>query len=198
MNEKNSKSGFESDKIKKMTLSDSIAQADDPRFKAIMDKGESIARGAFVILIARVFGLACTFVTMNIVLPRIMPVGNFATFQIIMSFVIIFEIAIHYGLPSAISKLVAEDLRFIGFFLTKGFKIQIWFSLALFAATILLSPLITLYLRENLTFALLFGMAMIDIPAYAMYNIKMSVLNGLRRFTKESYTVLWYEASRTA
>ena len=197
MNEKNSKSGFESDKIKKMTLSDSIAQADDPRFKAIMDKGESIARGAFVILIARVFGLACTFVTMNIVLPRIMPVGNFATFQIIMSFVIIFEIAIHYGLPSAISKLVAEDLRFIGFFLTKGFKIQIWFSLALFAATILLSPLITLYLRENLTFALLFGLAMIDIPAYAMYNIRMSVLNGLRRFTRESYTVLWYNASRT-
>ena len=161
-----------------------------------MANGESIGRGALVILIARIFGLACTFVTMNIVLPRLMPTGDFGTFYILMSFVIIFEIAIHYGLPSAISKLVAEDFRFIGFFLTKGFKLQVWFSLILFAITLLLSPVVTMYLKEDRTFMLLFALAMIDIPAYAMYNIRMSVLNGLRRFTWEAYTVLWYNASR--
>ena len=160
-------------------------------------EGESIARGTFVILLSRVFGLGCTFITMNIVLPRLMPEGNFGNFQVLMSFVLAFEIALHYGLPAAVSKFIAEDRAFLGYFLTRGFMLQVWFSLILFAFSLLISPIATLYFRESWTFALLFGLAMIDIPAYAMYNIRMSVLNGLRRFTKESYTVIWYNASRT-
>ncbi len=160
-------------------------------------EGESVARGTFVILLARIFGLACTFITMNIVLPRLMPEGNFGNFQVLMSFVLAFEIALHYGLPAAVSKFIAEDRAFLGYFLTKGFKLQVWFSLILFAISLVLSPIATLYFKESWTFALLFALAMIDIPAYAMYNIRMSVLNGLRRFTKESYTVIWYNASRT-
>ncbi|MCX6647174.1 MAG: oligosaccharide flippase family protein [bacterium] len=197
MDKKDKNPDFNPDALKKLTLSDSSGAETDETAREIFAKGESIGRGAFVILIARIFGLACTFITMNIVLPRLMPAGDFGSFQIIMSFVIIFEIAIHYGLPSAISKLVAEDIRFIGFFLTKGFKLQVWFSLILFATTLLLSPIITYYLKEDRTFILFFALAMIDIPAYAMYNIRMSVLNGLRRFTRESYTVLWYNARRT-
>ncbi len=160
-------------------------------------EGESIARGTFVILLARVFGLACTFVTMNIVLPRIMPEGDFGNFQVLMSFVMAFEIALHYGLPAAVSKFIAEDRAFLGYFLTKGFKLQVWFSLILFAISLVIAPIATKYFRETFVFGLLFALAMIDIPAYAMYNIRMSVLNGLRRFTKESYTVIWYNASRT-
>jgi O-antigen/teichoic acid export membrane protein len=197
VNKKDKNPDFNPDALKKLTLSDSSGVENDATTREIFTKGESIGRGALVILIARVFGLACTFITMNIVLPRLMPTGDFGSFQIIMSFVIIFEIAIHYGLPSAISKLVAEDIRFVGFFLTKGFKLQVWFSLILFTATLLLSPIVTFYLKENRTFMIFFALAMIDIPAYAMYNIRMSVLNGLRRFTRESYTVLWYNASRT-
>ncbi len=160
-------------------------------------EAESVARGTFVILLARIFGLGCTFVTMNIVLPNIMPEGAFGNFQVLMSFVLAFEIALHYGLPAAVSKFIAEDRAFLGYFLTKGFKLQIWFSLILFVISLIISPIATWYFKENLTFALLFALAMIDIPAYAMYNIRMSVLNGLRRFTKESYTVIWYNASRT-
>jgi len=160
-------------------------------------EGESVARGTFVILLARIFGLACTFVTMNIVLPRLMPEGNFGNFQVLMSFVLAFEIALHYGLPAAVSKFIAEDRAFLGYFLTKGFMLQVWFSLILFAISLVISPIATLYFKESWTFALLFALAMIDIPAYAMYNIRMSVLNGLRRFTKESYTVIWYNISRT-
>ena len=160
-------------------------------------EGESIARGTFVILLARLFGLGCTLVTMNFVLPRIMPEGDFGNFQVLMSFVMAFEIALHYGLPAAVSKFIAEDRAFLGYFLTKGFKLQVWFSLILFGISLLIAPIATRYFRETYVFGLLFALAMIDIPAYAMYNIRMSVLNGLRRFTKESYTVIWYNASRT-
>lgn len=160
-------------------------------------EGESIARGTFVILLARIFGLFCTFITMNIVLPNKMPEGEFGNFQVLMSFVMAFEIALHYGLPAAVSKFIAEDRAFLGYFLTKGFKLQVWFSLILFGISLLIAPIATLYFRETWMFALLFVLAMIDIPAYAMYNIRMSVLNGLRRFTKESYTVVWYNMSRT-
>ncbi len=159
--------------------------------------GESIARGTFVILLSRIFGLGCTFITMNVVLPRLMPEGHFGNFQVLMSFVLAFEIALHYGLPAAVSKFIAEDRAFLGYFLTKGFMLQVWFSLILFAISLLISPIATIYFNESRTFALLFALAMIDIPAYAMYNIRMSVLNGLRRFTRESYTVIWYNASRT-
>lgn len=161
-------------------------------------EGESIARGTLVILLSRIFGLGCTFVTMNIVLPRLMPEGNFGNLQVLMSFVLAFEIALHYGLPAAVSKFIAEDRAFLGYFLTKGFMMQVWFSLILFAISLAISPIATLYFREDWSFALLFALAMVDIPAYAMYNIRMSVLNGLRRFTRESYTVIWYNASRTA
>jgi O-antigen/teichoic acid export membrane protein len=160
-------------------------------------EGESIAKGTFVILLARIFGLACTFITMNIALPRLMPEGNFGDFQVLMSFVLAFEIALHYGLPAAVSKFIAEDRDFLGYFLTKGFKLQIWFSLILFGISLVICPIATLYFKADLRFALLFAFAMVDIPAYAMYNIRMSVLNGLRRFTKESYTVIWYNGTRT-
>jgi len=160
-------------------------------------EGESIARGTLVILLSRVFGLGCTFITMNIVLPRLMPEGHFGNFQVLMSFVMAFEIALHYGLPAAVSKFIAEDRNFLGYFLSKGFILQVWFSLILFAISLAISPIATVYFKESFSFAMLFALAMIDIPAYAMYNIRMSVLNGLRRFTRESYTVIWYNASRT-
>lgn len=160
-------------------------------------EGESIAKGTFVILLSRIFGLACTFVTMNIMLPRLMPEGNFGDFGLLMSIVLAFEIALHYGLPAAVSKFIAEDRAFLGYFVTKGFKLQVWFSLVLFAISMIFAPAATWFYGKDLHFWLLFVLAMVDIPAYAMYNIRMSVLNGLRRFTKESYTVIWYNASRT-
>ncbi|MFH1676319.1 MAG: oligosaccharide flippase family protein, partial [bacterium] len=159
--------------------------------------GESIARGTFVILIARIFGLACTFITTSIVLPRLMPEGNFGYFKVFMSFVMAFEVALHYGLPAAVSKFIAEDYAFLGYFLTRGFRLQVWFSLILFAISLFIAPIFTVLQQKDVTFGLLFALAMVDIPAYAMYNIRMSVLNGLRRFTKESYTVIWYNGSRT-
>jgi len=189
----NDKSPEHSDDLADLTISGKASTES----RSSIHQGESIARGTFVILLSRVFGLACTFVTMNIVLPRLMPEGDFGNFQILMSFVLAFEIALHYGLPAAVSKFIAEDLAFLGYFLTKGFKLQIWFSLILFAVSLFINPFATLFYKEDFTFALLFALAMIDIPAYAMYNIRMSVLNGLRRFTKESYTVVWYNASRT-
>jgi len=160
-------------------------------------EGESMAKGTFVILLARIFGLGCIFLTMYVVLPRVMSEGQFGNFRILMSFVVAFETALHYGLPAAVSKFIAEDRAFLGYFLTRGFWLQIWFSLILFGISLLIAPIATVFYREDLTFGLLFVLAMIDIPAYAVYNIRMSVLNGLRRFTKESITVLWYEASRT-
>jgi O-antigen/teichoic acid export membrane protein len=156
-----------------------------------------MARGTFVILLARIFGLGCIFVTMYIVLPRVMPEGEFGNFRILMSFVVAFETALHYGLPAAVSKFIAEDRAFLGYFLTKGFWLQIWFSLILFGISLIIAPIATVFYKENFVFGMLFVLAMLDIPAYAIYNIRMSVLNGLRRFTKESITVLWYEASRT-
>jgi O-antigen/teichoic acid export membrane protein len=161
-------------------------------------EGESIARGTFVILLARVFGLFCTFITMNIALPRIMPEGDFGNLQVMMSFVMAFEIALHYGLPAAVSLFIARDRAFLGYFLTRGFKLQVGFSAILFVIALAISPVATIYFKETWTFAFLFCLAMVDIPAYAMYNIRMSVLNGLRRFTRESYTVVWYNGSRTA
>jgi len=168
--------------------------------QSIMDdpEGESIAKGTFVILLSRIFGLGCTFITMNIALPRLMSPGNLEDFGLLMTVVMAFEIALHYGLPAAVSKFIAEDRAFLGYFVTKGFKLQVWFSLILFLISIILAPIAMVNWSRNLTFMLLFIFAMIDIPAYAMYNIRMSVLNGLRRFTKESYTVIWYNASRTA
>ena len=192
-----SQNNSDADLIKDLTLSGGpSADSGDDALPGGAE-GESMARGTFVILLARIFGLGCIFVTMYIVLPRVMPEGLFGNFRILMSFVVAFETALHYGLPAAVSKFIAEDRAFLGYFLTRGFWLQIWFSLILFAISMVIAPIATIFYKEDLTFGLLFVLAMLDIPAYAIYNIRMSVLNGLRRFTKESITVLWYEASRT-
>jgi len=183
--------------LKDLTISSPSTEGIGEEVQNFASEGESIARGTFVILLARIFGLACNFITMSIALPRLMPEGHFENFGLLMSVVMGFEIALHYGLPAAVSKFIAEDKRFLGYFLTKGFRLQVWFSLILFAFSLVLDPIATVFSKKDLTFALLFAFAMIDIPAYAMYNIRMSVLNGLRRFTRESYTVIWYNASRT-
>jgi O-antigen/teichoic acid export membrane protein len=183
--------------LRDATLSGQRGPVSDKRELPGGHEGESMARGTFVILLARIFGLGCIFVTMYIVLPRVMPEGEFGNFRILMSFVVAFETALHYGLPAAVSKFIAEDRAFLGYFLTKGFWLQIWFSLILFGISLIIAPIATVFYKENFVFGMLFVLAMLDIPAYAIYNIRMSVLNGLRRFTKESITVLWYEASRT-
>ena len=109
----------------------------------------------------------------SIVLPNLMPEGEFGNLQVFMSFVMAFEIALHYGLPAAVSKFIAEDTDFLGYFLTKGFKLQVIFSLVLFVISLIISPFATMFFKADTTFWLLFVLAMVGFSAAIVFGFQV-------------------------
>lgn len=164
----------------------------------IQTKGESIGRGVFVIMISQVLFLFFNY-ALYYYLGRKFIEGDFGNYRAGYGLILAFEMALHYGIPVAVAKYISEDSNYLGFFIKKGVWLQVKFALFLYAAFVIAAAILILGVwRENPLLFLIFVFAGTDIVLYAAYNIRMSILNPLRRFSREAVIVIIYSFSRFA
>lgn len=169
------------------------------RSEAAPPKADSINRGTFAILLSQVLTLGLTWAGQLLVAnhPAIKASsGEYYNYQIILSVVLLLTHLIHYGLPSAVGKYVAEDPAYAGYFLSRGWRLQLNFVGALLGIAAILAPLIVLLVIRDAAYFAPYAIAMLSVPAYAWFNQRTSVMGGLRLFTPESKIYAVYAVVR--
>jgi len=170
-----------------------------PSSGAAPPKADSINRGTLAILISQVLALGLTWGGQLLIAnhPAIKAAsGEYYNYQIILSVVMLLTHLIHYGLPSAVGKYVAEDPAFAGYFLSRGWRLQMNFVWALLGIALVLAPFIVLFVIRDPAYFGPYAIAMISVPAYAWFNQRTSVMGGLRLFTAESKIYAVYAVVR--
>jgi O-antigen/teichoic acid export membrane protein len=164
----------------------------------ILTRGETITRGVFVILISQVIYLFLNY-ALFYYLGKKFIAGDFGNYQVGYRLILAFELALMYGIPVTVAKYVSEDPNYLGFFMGKGASLQLKFSAMLYFVYVIVAAILVLGVwRQGIPLFLIFIFAGTDIMVYAAYNIRMSILNPLRRFTREAFIVMGYSFSRFA
>ncbi len=162
----------------------------------IESRGESIGRGVFVILISQVLYLFLNY-ALFYYLGRKFEEGNFGFYQAGYRLILAFELALMYGIPVTVAKYVSEDPNYLGFFMGRGAWLQIKFAVVLFFIYCIVAAVLVLGVwKQSPLLFLVFLFAGTDIILYAAYNIRMSVLNPVRMYTREAFIVIGYSFSR--
>lgn len=167
--------------------------------QAAPPKADSINRGTAAILLSQILALGLTWAGQLLVAnhPAIKGAqGEYYNYQLILSVVLLLTHLIHYGLPSAVGKYVAEDPNFAGYFLSTGWKLQRRFVGALLGIAAVLAPIVVLGVIRDAAYFLPYVIAMLSVPAYAWFNQRTSVMGGLRLFTPESKIYAVYAVVR--
>jgi O-antigen/teichoic acid export membrane protein len=152
---------------------------------------QSIGKGSLAIMFAQLAFLGFNFLLRTFLAHRI-SAADLDIYHLVVSVLIMsFQRIIHYGLPVAVSKYLSQDPAYLGYFMTKGLRLQIYFSLILFLIAILLTPAIVGAVN-NKTVVIPYLLGCLSIPFFAIYNIRLCILNGLRRFYQEALTMFSY------
>lgn len=162
----------------------------------IQSKGESIGRGIFVILISQLLYLFVNYALFYYLGKRFVE-GNFGNYQAGYRLILAFELALMYGIPVTVAKYVSKDARYLGFFMGKGMWLQLKFAIVLYFVFVFMAGVLILGVwQQGILLFLIFLFAGTDIILYGIYNIRMSVLNPMRKFTREAFIIICYSLSR--
>ena len=164
--------------------------------EAIQAKGESMGKGIFVILISQLMYLFVNYALFYYLGKRFIE-GDFGNYQAGYRLILAFELAMMYGIPVTVAKYVSEDARYLGFFMGKGMWLQMKFAIGLYVVYIIVAAVLILCVwQQGIVLFLIFLFAGSDIILYSIYNIRMSVLNPIRKYTREAVIVICYSLSR--
>ncbi|MFH1514975.1 MAG: hypothetical protein ABIG42_05890 [bacterium] len=149
---------------------------------------QSIGKGSLAIMSAQIFFLGFNFI-LRTYLAHNVSAAELDIYHLVVSVLIMsFQRIIHYGLPVAVSKYLSQDPAYLGYFMTKGFRLQIYFSLILFLIAITITPAVVIIVK-NKAIVIPYLIGCLSIPFFAIYNIRLCILNGLRRFYQEAVTM---------
>ncbi len=164
--------------------------------EAIQAKGESMGKGIFVILISQLMYLFVNYALFYYLGQHFIE-GDFGNYQAGYRLILAFELAMMYGIPVTVAKYVSEDARYLGFFMGKGMWLQMKFAIGLYVVYIIVAAVLILGVwQQGITLFLIFLFAGSDIILYSIYNIRMSILNPIRKYTREAVIVICYSLSR--
>ena len=156
-----------------------------------VSRSQTIGKGSLAILFAQFLFLVFNFI-LRYFLAQKLSAADVDIYHLVVSVLVLsFQRIIHYGLPVAISKYLSEDPAYLGYFMTKGFRIQIYFSLILFVIAVAITPLVVAAVN-NKAIIVPYLLGCVSIPVFAVYNIRLCILNGLRRFYQEAFTMSMY------
>jgi len=143
---------------------------------------------------AWVFSLIGAFVRYgnSIILTRMLGARDFGFYALANTIVTVTAIATSFGFPTSLVHFVAKDSETKQFgdlrwFVRSAVRVTMVVSLVVLLSLLLLVPFIsdTVYKKGELNLPL-FGLAL-SIPFLALYNVKSSVLQGLRRIRKRVF-----------
>jgi len=161
---------------------------------SILNSRQGMLRGAIWLGIAQGIVSLCAF-GVHIVIGRLWGPEKFGLYIVVMTILVWVEVFASVGIPTAVSKFIAEDETKSSVILKKAIKMQLFFAglvfLVFFFAA---SPIGVILNDKRLPFYL--RLAGIDIPIMGFCVLSRSVLAGQRRFGEQSIAVSSYGLSR--
>jgi len=132
-----------------------------------------------------------------VIIARVLGPAEFGTYGVIYSFLMTLELTMLFGIPAAVTRLIADGKDEDGAISGTGFTLVFILCSIAFTAVWLLAPLLARWLGVP-DAARLFRIAAIDIPFFGLYFLISHTLNGRRDFAGQSVATLLSSATRVA
>jgi O-antigen/teichoic acid export membrane protein len=132
----------------------------------------------------------CSYVV-TVILARGLGPEIYGVYGVVYSVLLGVELVGRFGIPEALSKLIAEDKDGSLDLVRTGMTLSLALYLGIFTLFWLCSPLMAslFHIPEG---ASLFRLASLDIPVYGMYLTCIHIVGGWRRFKIDSATITIY------
>jgi O-antigen/teichoic acid export membrane protein len=151
---------------------------------------QGIEKGILVLTIAQCVMVLSGYI-LHAGLGRLWGPEKYGSFVLVMSILVWIELSNTSGIPTAVTKFISEKENGIKGLLSQGMKLQLILSIGIVAITFFTAPLIASLLGdENLSFYL--RLASIDVPFMGFLVLHLGALAGLRAFTREALTIVFY------
>ncbi|MEK7499608.1 MAG: oligosaccharide flippase family protein [Patescibacteria group bacterium] len=126
---------------------------------------------------------------------RLLGVGEYGIFGLVLSFQTIFGIILTFGVPSAVSKFVAQSNEHAQSILRQALKIQISIGLCIALLVVALSPIFSTILNDrSLTKYFIFIAGVIFLQG--LYPVFVQFLSGMHQFNKQAVLTCTYAIAK--
>ncbi|MDA1169302.1 MAG: oligosaccharide flippase family protein [bacterium] len=150
--------------------------------------------GAIALTVAQAIVLFLGFI-IHPLIGRMLGKAEYGIFGVVLSFQTIFGIILTLGVPSAVSKFVAQNTQYARSILAQALKIQIGVGLCISLIVVLLSPIASSLLHDNsLTKYFIFIAGVIFLQG--LYPIFVQFLSGMHRFNKQALLTSSYAIAK--
>ncbi len=126
---------------------------------------------------------------------RLLGVGEYGIFGVVLSFQTIFGIILTYGVPSAVSKFVAQNNEHAQSILRQALRIQIMIGIGMALLVTALAPFISHALQDqSLTKYFIFVAGIIFLQG--LYPVFVQFLSGMHKFSKQAMLTTTYAVAK--
>ncbi|HSX24401.1 MAG TPA: flippase [Candidatus Andersenbacteria bacterium] len=150
--------------------------------------------GAIALMVAQAIVLLFGYAT-HVLIGRLLGPAEYGIYGIVLSIQTIFGMLLTLGVPSAVSKFVAQDAVHAKAILSHALKLQLVISIALSVLLALASPLIAYVLHDpSLVMYVLFVSVIIFFQAF--YPVYVQFLSGMHRFNAQAFLTSIYAIAK--
>ncbi|MEO6077816.1 MAG: flippase [Candidatus Andersenbacteria bacterium] len=150
--------------------------------------------GAIALMVAQAIVLLFGYAT-HVLIGRLLGPAEYGIYGIVLSIQTIFGMMLTLGVPSAVSKFVAQDPQHAKSILSHAIRLQLMISIGLSALLAFSSPLIANALHDpTLSIYLLFVSVIIFFQAF--YPIYVQFLSGMHRFNSQAFLTSVYAIAK--
>ncbi len=155
---------------------------------------QSRLRGAVSLLVAQAIVLLLGYVT-HLWIGRVLGPGPYGVYGVVLSVQTIIGLFLTLGVPSAVSRFVAQDEEHAVSILHQALRIQSLMAVGLAATALLVAPILARLLNDVALKSYLSFIAVV-VLLQAYYPIYVQFLSGLHRFTKQAALTSVYAVAK--
>jgi len=151
----------------------------------------TLFKGTIYLSLGQLFFFLSSYIT-HIFLGRSLGPANYGAYSLVISIITIANLVVTTGIPRATSKFISENPKNIINITRTSFGLQAILSLLVSIIFILISPGISVMLRDR-AISRYFYLSTLIIPFYAVYSLINNIFNGIRDYKKQALVqILFY------
>lgn len=159
-------------------------------------KKQSRVTGAIALTISQATVLLLGYMT-HLWIGRVLGPGPYGIYGVVLSIQVILGVFLTLGVPSAVSRFVAQDEQHAQSILRQALMLQTIIATATALLTLLLTPVITIVLRDAaLTNLLAFTAFVVFLQAF--YPVYVQFFSGLHQFNRQAFLTGIYAVAKLA
>lgn len=158
------------------------------------EKHQSRLSGAVVLMIAQAIVLLLGYMT-HLWIGRVLGPGPYGIYGVVLSVQVVLGIFLTLGIPSAVSRFVAQNESQAQSILHQALRLQLFIAIALGTGTALLSPLIARLLNDP-SLQKIIAFVGIVVFSQAFYPIFVQYFSGLHRFNRQALLTSIYAIAK--